>query len=56
MDKLIVVYSHKTVLHTMRMNNQDNLSRMDESHKWDFGQKKPDTKMGASYGIPLIWC
>lgn len=42
-NKFIVVYSHKTVLHVIKMNDRDNFSYMDESHKWDFEQKEPET-------------
>lgn len=42
-NKLPAVYSHKTILHVIKMNDRDNFSYMDESHKWDFEQKVPDT-------------
>ena len=42
-NKLPAVYSHKTILHVTKMNDRDNFSSTDESHKWDFEQKVPDT-------------
>lgn len=32
----------------------NNLNDTDDSHKWNFEQKEPDTQKGASHVIPLI--
>lgn len=53
-DKLMVVYSYKTILQAMRRNDRDSFSDRDESHKSNFEQNEPYTQKGVSCRIPLI--